>query len=358
MTLLDDDDVRALRTGAHFLACCLDPTAIHIYAEKILGALGDGRVDIVPVNDLHPDELVVAVGVVVQGFFVADLPPVGDEFINCIAAIEANKGRKVGAVYSLAAANINGVIPLMVGLQTGLPIVDCDPMGRVFPLISQATLNLGSVAVSPIAMAGATGEQALVHAKDPRRAERLVRSVVAELGGWAATAMYACTAGELAEHGVHGTVSRMIRIGQILDANDSVEKKYLRLVQLLGASRLARARVIFIENLSRHSDLGLPAQPSSVTLLEEGSGRIIRLEIQNEILLVQVDGGVAAAVPDIITLLNSDHGTTVSLEDVRLGNLLDVLVIPASPIWYSPAGLKLAGPAAFKIPTKHPRSHA
>lgn len=358
MTLLTADDIRHLRTGAHFLACCVDPTAIHIYAEKILSALDDGQISVIPVSDLDPTDLVVAIGIVNKGFFLTDLPPVGDEFSHCLAAIEASLGRKVSAIYSLAAANVNGIIPLMVGLQLDLPIVDSDPMGRVFPLISQTTLNIGHVGISPIAMMGPAGESALVQAQDPQRAERLVRAIVGELGGWAATAMYPCQASDLAEHGIHGSITRMIRIGEILDTDESAESKYLSLVHLLAASRIARARVILIEQLSRPTDLGLPAQPSSVTLLEESSGRIIRLEIQNEILLVQVDGGVAAAVPDIVTLLSSEHGTTVRLEDVQMGSMLDVLVIPASPKWYSPPGLKLAGPTAFNIPLRHPRSHA
>lgn len=356
MTILSAADIRHLRTGAHFLACSLDPTAIHIYAENILAAIGRTNVSVIPVGDLDPDDLVVAVGVVAQGFLMADVPPAGDEFAGCLADIEASLGRKISAVFSLAAANINGIIPLMVGLQLNLPVVDADPMGRVFPLISQTTLNLGNVGISPVAMMGPTGARALVHADQASRADRIVRAVAVELGGWAATAMYPCQARELAAHGIQGSITRMIRIGEIIDSDESVEHKYLLLVQLLAASRIARARVVVIEQLPRASDLGRPALPSSVTLIEEPSGRVIRLEIQNEILLVQVDGGVSAAVPDIVTLLSSDYGTTVSLENIRVGNMIDVIVIRGSEKWYTPRGLQLAGPQAFNIPIRHPRS--
>ena len=169
--------------------------------------------------------------------------------------------------------------------------------------------------------------------------------------------MYPCTAQALRDHGVHDSISRMIRIGEILDADDSVEWKYLQLVELLKAHRIARARVSHIEGFSGPTDPGLPAQPSSVTLIDEATGRILRLEIQNEILLVLADGAVAAAVPDIVTLLDAEYGTVVSLDDVRLGTVLDVITIPAAPQWYSEAGLRLAGPRAFRIPLDHPRHH-
>jgi len=72
-----------------------------------------------------------------------------------------------------------------------------------------------------------------------------------------------------------------------------------------------------------------------------------------------VDGAIAAAVPDMVTLLNSEHGTVVTLDDVRVGNVVDVLTYPAAAQWYSPAGLDLAEPTAFGIPLRHPRrSHA
>lgn len=357
MRTLTSVDVGHFSTGANFLACHIDPAAVFAYEDMIQRALPTGDVRLASVGELDPEDLVVALGFVTQGLAIADMPPVGDEFIGCIRAIEKKLGRKVSALYSLAAGNINGILPLMAGLQTALPIVDSDPMGRVLPLISQTTLSLGGVDISPIAIMGVTGEQATLDVKDPHRAETLVRSLVIELGGWAATAMYPCTAKQLREHGIHGTMTRMIKIGEILDADESVERKYVQLVDLLDATRVARARVRHMESFSRERELGLPTQTTSLTLVDEVTGQIIRLEIENEILLVLVDGAVAAAVPDIVTLLSAELGRVVNLDDVRVGHLLDVVVTPAAPIWYTDAGLCLAGPPAFGLPLEHPRRH-
>lgn len=355
MRTLTSDDVEHFSAGANFLACHIDPTAVLAYEDMIKRALPTGDVRLVSVGELDPDDLVIALGFVTQGLAIADMPPVGDEFIGCIRAVEKKLGKRVSAVYSLAAGNINGMVPLMAGLQTGLPVVDSDPMGRVLPLISQTTLSLGGVGISPIAVMGMTGEQATLEVSNPHRAETLVRSLVIELGGWAATAMYPCTARALREHGVHGTMTRLIKIGEILGGGGSVESKYVQLVDLLNATRITRARVRHMESFSREKELGLPTQTTSLTLVDESTGQIVRLEIENEILLVLVDGAVAAAVPDIITLLNAEFGHVVNLDDVRVGHLLDVLMIPASPKWYTGAGLELAGPPAFGLPLEHPR---
>lgn len=358
MSTLTSSDVRHLGVGANFLACHVDPTSIYIYEEMIQHAITTHSVELISVEELHPDDLVVAVGIVSQGLLIADMPPVGDEFTGCIQAVEARLNKKVRAIFPLAASNINGILPLLVGIQTGLPVVDSDPMGRIFPLINQTTLNMGNVGIGPIAVRGVTGEQALVDVQDPYRAETLVRALVIELGGWAATATYPCTAKQLGEHGVHGSVTRMIRIGEILDGEGSAESKYLRLMDLLHATRIARARVSHRESFSWEKGLGLPTQTTSLTLIDETTGQIIRLEIQNEFLLVLVDGAVAAAIPDIITLLSSEHGHVLNPDDVREGDVLDVIMTPAAPQWYSEAGLKLAGPAAFNLPVDHPRRHA
>jgi hypothetical protein len=222
-------------------------------------------------------------------------------------------------------------------------------------LISQTTLNIGNVAIGPIALMGVTGERAVIEVESAQRAETLVRALVTELGGWAATAMYPCSARQLMEHGVHGSISRMIRIGQILNASTPVERKLLLLAELLGTTRIARARVSHIESLSRPTDLGLPAQPSSVTLEDETTGRIVHLEVQNEILLVLVDGEVTAAVPDMVTLLNSEQGTVVNIDDVQVGDVMDIVKITAAAQWYTEPGLELTDPKAFGIPIVHPR---
>ncbi|GAA3896054.1 hypothetical protein GCM10022381_41920 [Leifsonia kafniensis] len=78
------------------------------------------------------------------------------------------------------------------------------------------------------------------------------------------------------------------------------------------------------------TDPGLPAQPFTLTLVNESSGRIIGLEFQNEILLVLADGAAAAAVPDIVTLLDAESGWVVSLDDVGAGLVLDVIAIPSA----------------------------
>jgi DUF917 family protein len=348
------DDVDRLAIGAQFLACSIDPTTMNMYVEMTRRAMLTGTLRLADLDDLADDDLVVSVGLISQGLLMAEMPPCGDEMLGCLDAIEAAVGRPVAAVFPLAAANLNAIAPLLAGLQAGLPVADADPMGRVFPLISQTTLNAGGVGIGPIALMGANGERVTIDVADARRAEALVRAATEELGGWAASAMYPCTVAQLREHGVRDSVSRMLTLGDVLEGDGPVQQKYQTLANLIGTSRIARAQVTHVESSFGPSEVALPAQPSSLTLIDDGNGRVVRLEIQNEILMVLVDGGVAAAVPDIITLIDPEQGAVLSLDDVRVGDLIDVLKTPADPKWYTPSGLALAGPAAFGIPIQVP----
>lgn len=348
---LSSEDVLHLRTGALFLACAVNPDWCDDQTKRTLAHMAYRGVEaeLRSVEDLDEDALVVALGFVNNGLSLSELRPVGDEFVTSLRLVERAIGRPVDAIMPLAAANINSLVPVLTGMQTGLPIVDADPMGRVFPLLHQSVFTLAGLPAGPVAATGPTGESALLDLREPARAERLVRALAAEFGGWSATAIYPMSAATLARTGVIGSVSRMIRIGLILESALSTQQKHDALRRLEGVRRIIRARVSDVEELSRPSPPGQPDRPSSVVLIEELQGRIIQMEIQNELLMVMVDGAVEAVVPDIITILRPEDASVASLEDLWVGNTLDIVILPAADKWYTPAGIHLAGATAHHV---------
>jgi DUF917 family protein len=79
------------------------------------------------------------------------------------------------------------------------------------------------------------------------------------------------------------------------------------------------------------------------------------LEAQNELLLALVDGAVAAAVPDIICLLDPHDGHVTDVESISVGSEVQVVVLPAADVWHTPQGLALVGPRSFGFPVRHPQ---
>ncbi|WP_242086279.1 DUF917 domain-containing protein [Microbacterium lacticum] len=344
-------DVRHLCTGAMFVACTIDHESAKQYRDTTLSLIeriGEGPV-LVSADGLDPGDMTTSIGFVNRGLMFSEMIPVGDEFETALKLLQERLGVPLRGIFPLAAASVNAMVPVNVAVQTGLPLVDADPMGRVFPLVSQTTLALAGLSAGPIALTGPTGETAVVDVVAPARAERIVRALASELGGWAATASYPVTATQLQAHGVIGSISRLIEIGEILDSALHTQAKYAQLTTLLGMRKVIRARVTDVEGLSRPSVPGLPDRPSSATLVDEAQGRIVRLEIQNEILMMLVDGAIQAVVPDVITMVRPEDASVASLDDLWVGNKLDLISFPAAAQWYSPEGRALVEPMAMHV---------
>jgi len=348
---LDDQDLTHIRTGALFVACSVDPLWCHEQADRALAHMtsSGARPKLVPIEQLPDDALIATIGFVNNGLPLSELRPPGDEFVQSVRILEHALERRVDGIIPLAAANVNALVPMLAGMQLDVPVVDADPQGRVFPRLHQTVFTLAGMRAGPVAVTGPIGESALLTVETPRHAERLVSALAGEFGGWAATAMYPMQASDLRQHGLHGTVSRLLRIGRVLDSAEPTEHKYDLLRRSEGITRIFRARVVDIAGLSRPSAHGEPDRPSSAILIEEDEGRIIQLEIQNELLMVLVDGVIEAAMPDIITMLHPDAASVASLEDLWVGNVLDIVVMAGAPRWYEADGLALVGPEAHQM---------
>lgn len=351
---LDSRHVAHLQMGATFLACATDPEWCAEQTERTLAHMRshDQQAQLLSVDELHVDDLVVTVGFVNSGLPLSELRPCGDEFITSIRLIEAAIGAQVKGIMPLAAANINGIVPVLAAMQIGVPIVDADPMGRVFPLVHQNVFTLDQLPVGMIAATGATGESAVLQVTRPRRAERLVRALATEFGGWSATALFPMRAADVQEHAILGSMSRMIRIGEILQSSQTVVEKQLALKSSEGVFRVIRAQVSDVRGMSRPAVPGQPGRPASVILVEEGQGRIVQIEIQNELLMVLVDGVIVSVMPDIITLLEPVAGTVASLDDLWVGNTLDIVLMRGHDRWYEPDGLALVGQHGQYLPKR------
>lgn len=360
MRTITAEDLPALAAGSHLLASGAGGQAdIDGVLYWISGLLAEhGPVPLVRPEDLDPDTECAAVGLVGSVTAQAELPMVGDEPLRAIQALEARLGTDIGAVAALDAATVNALLPVAAAAVLGLPLVDCDGMGRVFPLINQTSYELAGVSITPLAAVGATGDTVVLDAT-AERAERLLRAAVNVSGGWMLTAMYPTTTASLLRAGILGSISRAIAVGRaLLDAAD-VDDLTKRLSAQTGSRVLGTGRVVELEHRTRPAETGHPAYPSSVVVRSHSEPvRSIRLEAQNELLLALVDGAVAAAVPDIICLLDPHDGHVTDVESVTVGSEVLIVVVPAAPVWHTPEGLAVVGPRAFGFPVRHPREEA
>lgn len=353
--LISADDVQALYTGATFYSPAVGDSTGLLVTDWLTGLLHEtGPVALLKAESLPPGDWCAAVCVLGSGASMADLPPTGDEFVTAVRALASIVGHPLRAVYPLAAGTISALVPVIAAAQLGIPLIDCDGMGRAFAQINQTAMFLSGIPVAPAVLAGATGETVTITAPDSARADALCRSALDVLGGWSAFAAYPAPIAVTGRSALRGNVSRLLDVGRLLLQPMDADLLVSRLATLTAARRIGRGRIVDLEHLTRRADLSIPTHPTSV-VLDEVSGAILRLELRSEIVAVFVDGAMTAAAPDLISLFDVRAGRLAALDSLEIGDLLDVLVTPADAIWYSPTALSMVGPAAHDIPLDHPR---
>ncbi|MGP4101059.1 DUF917 domain-containing protein [Nonomuraea sp. KM90] len=340
--LIDRDGLGRFSVGSRLFATGAADSSYNLALDWARSVVGRG-VELVAAGELAPDTLCVAISLVGSTTALGEQLPAGDEPERAVRALERRLGERAGAVVALNLAAENALVPLIGAAALGVPLVDGDGTGRVFPLVEQTTYALGGMSPVPLALAGGSGELVLLET-GAGRVEELLRPVVLSVGGWAVAACYPMAAGDLARVLVPGTVSLLMRAGEP-GVPRSAAAPY-------GVRTLCRGRILAVEGSTGHgSDLALPSLPSSIVLREsEGLRRLVRLEAHNEIVLALADGAVVATVPDQICMISTADGMVVDVDKAEPGLELDIMVVRAAPVWHTDRGLALGGPRAFGIP--------
>lgn len=306
-------------------------------------ALADyGPAQLVDLNELPDDALIMPCGMIGAPTVSLEKIENGGEAARLVAEVEQLWGKPVVALMSAEIGGSNGLLPAAWAARLGLPVVDADGMGRAFPEVPMVTMELAGISPCPSVMTDERANVIVFRANSGAWLERLARIATVEFGGAAASAEYVLTAAEARSAVVVGSVSLAIKIGSAVAA--AVEQPVKALVETLSVSQLITGKVADVE---RRTARGFTRGAVIVEGLGLDSGRVVRIEIQNENLVALERGHVLASVPDLITVLDSDTADAIATERVRYGQRVTVIAFPCAPVWRTPAGLALTGPRAF-----------
>jgi DUF917 family protein len=339
---LGEPDLEALARG-----CAIfggggggDPTLGHIMAREAVRRCGP--VALVDLDELPDDGLVLPVAMVGAPMVIEEKIPNGSEGKRIQVIYERLFGRPVVALAAAELGGIEGMLPVAWAAHAGLPLADCDLMGRAFPEIHMCTPTLHGLPIGPVVVTDERGNVATFTSIDAAWAERLVRPTCAAMGNCASLAIFPMTAARAREVVVRGSVSRAIRLGQLLGAG-AVELVTV-LEAELGAVQLIEGKVADVE---RWTTEGFARGSAVIEGFGDDAGRLLRLEFQNENLLALLDGEPVALVPDVITVLDQHGAGAVVSERLRYGQRVTVIAFPCHPVWRTVSGLRLVGPRAW-----------
>ncbi len=322
----------------------------HIGMLRVREVLRRGAaVRVVPIAAMDGDARIGAVGGIGAPVVGMEKIRQGEECLRALRAVEAAAGARIAALISAEIGGANAMEPILTAAQAGLPVIDGDGMGRAFPELQMTTFFIYGHAASPAAIADDKGNVVLFReVVDMYWLERFARHIAVDMGAGAGFALPPLRADFLRGVLVPGTVSEALAIGRaLLAARAARQDVVARLADALGARVLFTGKVIDVKRELRG---GFAVGAATLAGVGDHAGAVAQIDIQNENLVLRVDGRALAMVPDLIISATLDTGEPVTTETLRFGQRLAVLGRPAHPLMTTPAALRVFGSAAFGYP--------
>lgn len=330
------EHVAALGAGATLLGSG-GGGAVQLGEPLLRHVLREGAVEVVAAAELRPDAQVVHVGVVGGPDVLAERLIDPRDLALATRAVVHHLRSGLDAVGIIEIGGLNAMVGVLAAVELGVPVVDGDLMGRAFPSIRKTTLAVAGYSSTPLAVVGAAHDTMVIPTASPAMAETLVAAGVAAMGGAAALALYPTTAATLDRVGVRGSLSACVALGEAYLASVSAEPRDL--VTALDGRLLFEGRV---DEVRPRQD----GAPGSITV-DDGRSTA-RIDYQEELLAVTLDGFTVLRPPDVIVCLDALNRTALRIDQLRIGQPLTVFSLPPLHTWPADAAGAI-GPESFGL---------
>lgn len=301
-----------------------------------------GPVPLIDLADLPDDGIILSVGMIGAPSVGMEKLQSGTEVLFLVKEVERQIGAKVSALMPSEIGGANGLNPIAWAARTQLPILDADTVGRAFPELQMASTNVVGLQPELIVLTDERKNTVMVRPSSGDWAETIARAVAVVFGGSATMADYILTTAQARDSVITGSVSRALSIGRAVD--QTVLHPVDGLIDELDATRLIEGKVV---DVNRQIIGGFLRGSILVEGYGRDTGRLVRIEVQNENLVAIEDGRVLASVPDLITVVDSQTADAISSETIRYGQRVSVIAFDCHELWRTRAGIAVAGPRAF-----------
>lgn len=347
--ILTERDLQALAIGAALLGTGGggNPYVGMLRTRELMRKGAEVR--IAPLDAL-PDEVFVGeVGGIGAPVVGVEKFEQGEECLRALRAVEGAAGVRCGALISGEIGGANSMEPVITAAQSGLPVLDGDGMGRAFPEVQMSTFMIYGAAPAPSAVADEKGNVVVYQSVvDMYWLEMLARGTTVQMGAAAGFAIAPMRMAFVRRTAVPGTVSQAIAIGHaILQARANRRNVIEEVCKATGARVFFTGKIV---DVRRHLVGGFARGKAVIAGTEGWAGSEAEIAIQNENLVLWIDGAPAVVVPDLIMNLERDTGEPITTEMLRYGQRVAVIGLPAHGLLRTEAALKVVGPAAFGYP--------
>jgi hypothetical protein len=348
MWQLSEDDIEALEIGSAILGT---GGGGNPYVGKLRArqSLREGRqMKILPLEELADDAKVVSLGGIGAPLVSHERIKEGREGLRCIRALEERLGFTIDAIACEEIGGQNSMEPLIVASYAGLPVVDCDGMGRAFPEMQMTTYSIYGHCSTPSVMCDCHGNVVIFdHAISELWHERMARACVVSQGGASTLASAPMDGVFVKRFAIPGSYTKAISLGRTVK---SAQQRHENPVEAI--CDFENGRLVFtgkIIDLKRHLRGGFVRGEVTVQGFDQYEGDEAEILLQNENLVFSRNHTVEVIVPDLIVILDIDSGEAISTEMLRYGQRISVLALPCHPLLRTPEALKVVGPSGFGL---------
>ncbi len=325
------------------------------YVGKLvaMGAVKEcGPVELLDPEEVPDDAFVVPIAMMGAPTVLAEKGIGGKEYERLHRMVSQFFGKEIFAFLPIEAGGVNSMLPIAACARLGLPLVDCDGMGRAFPELQMVTFTIGGISASPMALTDEKGNCAIFETITNKWTEELARAVTMSCGGSVSVSLYPMSGAQLKKYAVKNIVTRSQKLGEAIRtvkdcAGKTPEEHFL---EFSGGFKLFKGK---ISDVLRETRGAFNFGKVLLTGIGEDKGRSAFVEFQNENLTATVDGEIVATTPDLICLVDTETFHPVTTDALKYGKRVLVVGLKCFEMWRTPEGLELVGPRYFGCDTDY-----
>ncbi len=325
------------------------------YVGKLvaMGAVREcGEVTLIDPEEVPDDALIMPIAMMGAPTVLCEKGIGSSEYQRIFHMVRRYFGREVYATMPMEAGGVNSMLPIAAAARLGLPMVDCDGMGRAFPELQMVTFTIGGVSATPMALTDEKGNSVIFETVTNKWTEEMARSVTMACGGSVTIALYIMNGKTLKQYSVHGIVTRSEQLGRAIRTVKNMregtpEENFLRISQGI---KLFKGKIC---DVLRTTNGKFNFGRIRLEGIGEYKGRSGEITFQNENLCASVEGNILATVPDLICLVDTETFTPVTTDGLKYGKRVLAVGLQCYPMWRTQAGLDLVGPRYFGIDTDY-----
>ncbi|MBC1486070.1 DUF917 domain-containing protein [Listeria seeligeri] len=345
MRYLDEQAIENIAIGAAFLGTGGggDP---YIGKMMALTAIKKyGPVKLLSPEEIADDDYFIPAAMMGAPSVLIEKFPKGDEFVRVFEKLGRYLGKEVKGTFPMEAGGVNSMIPIVVAAQLGLPLIDCDGMGRAFPELQMVTFHLDGISATPMAITDEKGNIGIMETIDNKWTERLARVTTVEMGASSLVSLYPCDGAQIKQSSIKHIVTLSEEIGKVIRETSLDES--VKLQQLLDVTKGYHLFEGKITDVVRETRAGFNFGRVRINGLNNDAESEVIVHFQNENLVAEKNGQPIAITPDLICMVDLETLMPVTTEALKYGKRVRVMALPADDAWRTAKGIETVGPRYF-----------